>query len=242
MMPLSLALALRELRGGLAGFRVFLLCLALGVAAIAAVGLVRSGIEHGLDDQGAALLGGDAEMQFTYRRALPDELAWMQANAAKTSEMIDFRSLAVAGDERALTQVKAVDDLYPLAGLIGLSVGTLAEALSMQNGTPGAVMEQVLADRLGLHPGSMFRLGTQDFHLGAVLTREPDTATAGFALGPRTIVRIADLFASGLLAQGTLFESHYRLLAPGADLEVLKTLRQTEVQDMLVFPLRRECQ
>ena len=231
MMPLSLALALRELRGGLAGFRVFLLCLALGVAAIAAVGLVRSGIERGLGDQGAALLGGDAEMQFTYRRALPDELAWMQANAAKTSEMIDFRSLAVAGEERALTQVKAVDDLYPLAGSIGLSVGTLAEALSVQNGTPGAVMEQVLADRLGLRLGSRFRLGTQDFHLGAVLTREPDTATAGFALGPRTIVRTADLAASGLLAQGTLFQSHYRLLAPGVDLEVLKSKAQAAFGD-----------
>jgi len=230
-LPLSLRLALRELRGGLAGFRVFLLCLALGVAAIAAVGLVRSGIERGLDDQGAALLGGDAEMQFTYRRALPDELAWMQANAAKTSEMIDFRSLAVAGDERALTQVKAVDDLYPLAGSIGVSVGTLADALSVQNGTPGAVVEQVLADRLGLRLGSTFRLGTQDFHLGAVLTREPDTATAGFALGPRTIVRIADLSASGLLAQGTLFESHYRLLAPGADLEALKSKAQAAFGD-----------
>ena len=34
-------LAMRELRGGLRGFRIFLACLVLGVAAIAAVG--RSG-------------------------------------------------------------------------------------------------------------------------------------------------------------------------------------------------------
>ena len=36
-MSLSLTIARRELRGGLRGFRVFLACLALGVAAIAAV-------------------------------------------------------------------------------------------------------------------------------------------------------------------------------------------------------------
>jgi putative ABC transport system permease protein len=227
MMPLSLRLALRELRGGLAGFRVFLLCLALGVAAIAAVGLVRAGIERGLAEQGSALLGGDAEMQFTYRRAAPDELAWMAAHAARVSEMIEFRSLAVAGEDRALTQVKAVDDLYPLLGAAtlaprALAPGSLAEAFAARDGIPGAVMEQVLADRLGLKPGSLFRLGTQDFHLGAVLLREPDTATAGFALGPRTIVRTEDLANSGLLAQGTLFESHYRLLTPGADLAALK--------------------
>ena len=36
-MSLSLSIARRELRGGLRGFRVFLACLALGVAAIAGV-------------------------------------------------------------------------------------------------------------------------------------------------------------------------------------------------------------
>ena len=66
--------AARELRGGLRGFRVFLACLALGVAAIAAVGTVRAGIEAGLARDGAALLGGDAEVEFTYRFARADEL------------------------------------------------------------------------------------------------------------------------------------------------------------------------
>ena len=52
--------ALRELRGGLRGFRLLLACLALGVAALAAVGTVRAAIEAGLEAEGAALLGGDA--------------------------------------------------------------------------------------------------------------------------------------------------------------------------------------
>ena len=53
--------ARRELRGGLKGFRIFLACLALGVAAIAGVGSVRSAIQAGLQDQGAVLLGGEAQ-------------------------------------------------------------------------------------------------------------------------------------------------------------------------------------
>jgi len=40
-------LAMRELRGGLRGFRIFLAGLALGVAAIAAVGSGRAAIEAG---------------------------------------------------------------------------------------------------------------------------------------------------------------------------------------------------
>ena len=78
---LAARIARRELRGGVAGFRVFLACLALGVAAIAGVGMVRSAIETGLTEQGAILLGGDAQAEFTYRFATPDERALAAAPA-----------------------------------------------------------------------------------------------------------------------------------------------------------------
>ncbi|MEM6741323.1 MAG: hypothetical protein AAF646_14525, partial [Pseudomonadota bacterium] len=80
-MPVALRLARRELRGGLRGFWVFLTCLALGVAAIAAVGSVRESIARGLEREGATLLGGDAEASFTYRFASDDERAWLEAQA-----------------------------------------------------------------------------------------------------------------------------------------------------------------
>ncbi|MEM9785978.1 MAG: drug:proton antiporter, partial [Pseudomonadota bacterium] len=116
--------AARELRGGLRGFRVFLACLALGVAAIAAVGTVRAGIEAGLKRDGAALLGGDAEVEFTYRFAREDELAWLHSIADDISETVDFRSMAVVdrdgSTERGLTQIRAVDDAYPIVGEVQL--------------------------------------------------------------------------------------------------------------------------
>ena len=173
---LALLIALREMRGGLRGFRVFLLCLALGVAAIAAVGTVRASITAALEEQGAALLGGDAQMSFTYRRASADERKFIDANSDRVSEIIDFRSMAVAGEgadaERVLTQVKAVDDAYPLVGAVGLEPAMgLPEALDPHDGVPGAVMDGVLADRLGLSPGDEFRLGLARFHLSARLVR-----------------------------------------------------------------------
>ena len=213
--------ALRELRGGLRGFRIFLACLTLGVAAIAAIGTVRASIEAGLASEGAALLGGDAELDFTYRFADPDERAWMEEVSDAVSEIADFRSMAVVGDARALTQIKAVDTAYPLVGTTGLEPQMpLPDALGTQDGLPGAVMERVLIDRLGLSVGDTFALGTQDFRLSAVLTREPDGAASGFTLGPRTIVLTQGLANSSLLAPGTLFSTKYRLdLPPDADLE-----------------------
>ncbi|MGV6805596.1 MAG: ABC transporter permease [Ruegeria sp.] len=225
-MSLRLAgrLARRELRGGLHGFRVFLACLTLGVAAIAAVGSVRQAIQTGLAQEGAALLGGDAQIELTYRFADEPERAWMMQAANRVSEVVDFRSMAVTRQggepQRSLTQVKSVDDAYPLVGSVLLEPDiSLADALDGKNGLPGAVMDPVLVDRLGLRVGDYFALGTQDFVLTAILQTEPDAAGDGFTLGPRTLVRTHDLQGSGLLQPGTLFSSKYRLdLPPNADL------------------------
>src|SRR6056297_995818 len=232
-MSLSVAarLAGRELRGGLRGFRVFLACVILGVAAIAAVGTLRESVQAGLATQGAELLGGDAEIELTYRFASRTERLWMDDAATRVSEIADFRSMVVAGDARELTQVKAVDAAYPLVGAVGLAPDMpLADALAGTADLPGAVMAPVLATRLGIEVGDEFRLGDQRFTLMAEITREPDPSRAGFGLGPRTIVARTALDGSGLLAPGSLFTSRYRLdLPPGADLETLADRAETEL-------------
>ncbi|ALG91209.1 MULTISPECIES: ABC transporter permease [Actibacterium] len=217
-------IARRELRGGLSGFRVFLACLALGVAAIAAVGSVRESIQDGLRRNGAVLLGGDAQMSFTYRSADAAERAWMAGIATRVSETVDFRSMAVVERdgvaERALTEVKAVDGLYPLYGAVELEPALPLDAALTGD---GAVMARVLADRLGLSVGDGFRLGEKAFTLRAILIRAPDDAAGGFGLGPPTILRRAALEGAGLLAPGTLFDTDYRLALPaGADLAALE--------------------
>ncbi|ETX29919.1 ABC transporter permease [Roseivivax isoporae] len=225
--------ARRELRGGLKGFRIFLACLALGVAAIAGVGSVRSAIQTGLEDQGAVLLGGDAQAQFTYRFATEEERAWLESISTEISEVTDFRSMAVVpndeGGARALTQVKSVDDAYPLLGEVVLAPEMpLAEALA----DDGAVMAPILADRLGLAPGDTFRLGDKDFTLRATLEREPDDAGGGFELGPRTLVRTEALEGTGLLSPGTLYETEYRVtLPPGTDLDAVKAEAEARYRD-----------
>ncbi|QIE45567.1 FtsX-like permease family protein [Pseudohalocynthiibacter aestuariivivens] len=227
---LAARLARRELRGGLAGFRILLACIILGVAAIAAVGTIRESITAGLARDGAALLGGDAEIALTYRFATQAEKAWMERNADRISEIVDFRSLARGPDDaRALTQVKAVDNAYPLIGNVELDPQIpLSNALRGQDGLPGGVMAPALIAQLGLTIGDSFRLGTQDFRLMAALVDEPDTAMSGFGLGPRTIVATPALQASGLLAPGTLFSARYRLVLPtGTDLATVQSDAET---------------
>ena len=235
-MSVALRIAGRELRGGLRGFRIFLACLALGVAAIAAVGSVREAIQEGLSREGATILGGDAEMSFTYRFASDAERAHMDRIAEEVSETVDFRSMVIVDPEgepeRALTQVRGVDGAYPLYGEVVLDPAMpLSEALATET-LPGIVMQRLLVDRLALGIGDTVRLGTQDFELRAVLENEPDGAAGGFALGPRSIVRLDALERSGLLAPGTLFDTQYRLALPeDANLPALEAEAEARFAD-----------
>ena len=74
----GLRFARRELRGGLAGFRVFLACLAVGVGAIAAIGSISKAVETGLKADARVLLGGDVELRMVHRAApapaLPEDI------------------------------------------------------------------------------------------------------------------------------------------------------------------------
>ncbi|MEO0623712.1 MAG: FtsX-like permease family protein [Pseudomonadota bacterium] len=226
---LPLRFAARELRGGLSGFRVFLACLALGVGAVAAVGSVRMAIGEGLSAEGAVILGGDAQITTTYRRASDDERAWMEA-LGPVSEVVDFRSMAVGAPDgepprRVLTQVKAVDGLYPLTGAVALSPDMpLTDALTRSDGLPGAVVEQALAARLGLAPGDRYEIGGVPFRISALLISEPDRASAGFGFGPRSLVALSALDGTGLVSAGSLFETHYRLVLPeGAPFDRLES-------------------
>ncbi len=231
----AVAFASRELRTGTRGFRVFLACLAIGVGAITAIGMVRESIESGLRLQGTTLLGGDAEITFSYRTADEAEKEWMNSNFAVVSEIVQFRSMAMADTpdtvNRALVSLKGVDDNYPLYGAPELSPDVpLADALAAKDGVAGAVVQQQMASRLGLEPGDQFTLGTGRYRVSAILVSEPDASTGlGSLLAPRVIVRSDTLESSGFLGIGTRYNASYRLkLDPSVDLnEIRRDVDQT---------------
>src|SRR6202140_2145965 len=120
-MPLAWRLAGGELRGGLRGFRIFIACLALGVAVIAGVGSLSAAVGAGLRADAPAMLGGGVEVPPGPRPAPQQQRAYL-ARDADVSEVAQMRAMArtADGDERALVELKAVDDAYPLFGAVTL--------------------------------------------------------------------------------------------------------------------------
>ena len=113
---LALRYALRELRGGLRGFYVFIACIALGVMAIAGVGSVAASLGDGLAREGRTLLGGDVAFSLIQREAKPEEIAFPRVRAAKYRWRRRCAAMARTGDGRlALVELKAVDGSYPTA-------------------------------------------------------------------------------------------------------------------------------
>ena len=222
-LALALTIARRELRSGLTGFRVFLAALALGVAAIAAVGSLSAAVDAALKDNAKALLGGDLALDLTHREASPAEAAALAA-AGEVSSTADLRAMtraAAGGDtgKRLLVELKAVDRRYPLYGTAELSPPlSLAAALGERDGIYGAVAEADLLARLGLKLGQRIKLGEAIFELRAVLAREPDRAVSVFILGPRLMIALAALPSTKLVQPGSIVHYDYRLaLPPGGD-------------------------
>lgn len=216
---LSFAYALRELRGGLAGFGIFLACIALGVASIAGVNALALSMTGGLANEGRAILGGDVSLELVQRQASDNERAFLATSGAQLTEIADLRGMARTSDEQNQTvvEIKAVDAPYPMIspltyadgdGLIQQDVHTVLDA---QGGVFGLLAEGTLTARLDVEIGDIIRIGEHGFELRGIIEREPDRLSSGFGFGPRAMISRAGLDASELVQPGSLVEWEYTL-------------------------------
>jgi putative ABC transport system permease protein len=195
--------------------RVVLACLALGVAAIAAVGSLRAAVDRGLATEGARLLGGDLAIDNGSQDLPPALDTWLTARGARLSRIVLLRTLAVApSGERVLVELKAVDPAYPLIG-----AAVLDPPMPLPRALDGGVAaDPLVLQRLGLHPGDTLRLGEATLVVRAALTSEPDHAGGASLLGPRVLIAAAALPATALIQPGSLLTHEWRVrLKPGDD-------------------------
>jgi putative ABC transport system permease protein len=215
---LPLRYALRELRGGLRGFYVFVACIALGSMAIAGVGSLAAGLADGLAREGRVILGGDLSFTLIQREAAPPEMKFLDSQG-KVSSAATLRAMARTPDGKAtLVELKAVDAVYPLFGEVKLDpAGSLTDALAQHNGVFGAAADATFLARLGVKPDARLTIGNAKFEIRAALTNEPDKLAAGIGFGPRLLVNEDALRATGLVQPGSLVRWHYRLRLPQND-------------------------
>src|SRR6185369_8851661 len=116
MTPLSLRFAARELRSGVAGFRIFLACLALGVAAIAAAGSTAEAFRRGLASEAREILGGDIRINVERKRFTEGDRRRFETLGTPVYSTAAQAMAEAPTGERRLVELRGVSDGYPLAG------------------------------------------------------------------------------------------------------------------------------
>jgi putative ABC transport system permease protein len=211
--------ALRDLRGGLKFYGVFIACLVLGVTALVGVAATSRAFREGMAQQGAALIGGD--LSFSRAQGAPGagELAFMSARG-RLSKITVLRAMArKRGAEQAtLVEIKAVDAAYPLVGAARIEPELApgqnpAADLGEKDGAFGLIADPTVATRLGVKLGDSLAIGAANFIIVGWLEKEPDSF-GGVGFGPRVMMSEAGLAASGLILPGSLARTSLRLLLP----------------------------
>ena len=182
---------------------------------LAAIGSLTKAISGEIAARGQVILGGDIQVSMTQREiGTADKYALSERG--KLSETIRLRAMAqrvgptdANAPQAVLTELKGVDDAYPLYGRMTLRVGDYAP-LSADK----ILIGQALAERLALTSGDRLQYGNADYTIAAIIDNEPDRVGEGFTLGPVAIVSMDGLRRSGLIQPGSLFESKYRLRLP----------------------------
>ena len=233
-LALTLRLAARDLRGGLRGFWVFILCIALGVMAIAGVGSVASSLAGGIAREGRVLLGGDLAFSLIPNEASAAQREFLDAQG-QVSVAATMRAMARnAAGRTALVEIKAVDDSYPLYGTVALDPDQPLVSLLAQRGAAfGAAADPALLARLDLKPGDRVTVGAAQIEIRAILNSEPDKLANGIGFGPRLMIGVDALRATELLQPGSLVRWHYRVRLPdraSADADVRNVVAAAAAQ------------
>ena len=209
---LAWRLARREIRGSVARFRVFLGALMLGVAAIGTVGSVAEAMRDGIVSNARLLLGGDIEMRSLYM-VPPEEIATLAGSYGTLSRTQNMRAMLQHDDMRKLVALKAVDAAWPLIGAPEIEGGT---ALPLAQDT--ILIDPALTRTMGLAVGDRVRIGTHEVTVAGILAYEPDRSVSFITFGPRVLMSMDTLAATGLDQPGAMITHRLRvLLDDGAD-------------------------
>jgi putative ABC transport system permease protein len=221
----TIRIGLLDLRGDIRRFVLLVICLAVGTALIAGVNSVGTSVAGAVDSSAAELMGGDLELSRADRPATPEELQGMAA-LGRVASVVDTNLRAQSSTGDSFVDLAAVGDGYPLLGAVQsvqLPAGVpVSDLLAPRDGVPGALVDALMLDQLGIAVGDRFQLGGTEFEARGILAKLPDGPVRGFRLGLTTLITAEGFAAisdrtSPLPGLGSWFR--YKLLLDGQDAE-----------------------
>ncbi|MBX3650655.1 MAG: FtsX-like permease family protein [Burkholderiales bacterium] len=210
---LALRLLARDWRAG--ELTLVAVAVVVAVASVTTVGFFADRVNQALNRQANQLLGADLVVSGD-RPLDPQFTAEAQRLGLQVTEMLRFPSMAAANGENVLSEIKPVTEGYPQRGELRISDALYApDRRATSIPAAGTVwVDEKLYTRLQLKAGDTVEVGQSRLPVGAIITQEPDSAVGFINAGPRVMLNMADLPATGLVQVGSRIR--YRVQVAGS--------------------------
>ena len=211
LLGLSIKLIIREIRSGY--LTSMLVSLTLAITIVSGISLFTDRLEQALSTQTEEFLGGNLKFESNKNKLQP-LLKDLEIKDSQFMEMALFASVIFSDEEMQLSSVKAVDNSYPLIGLLELenSEGVYS---TKRNPKPGTVwMDERLQNLLKVKYGDEVYIGDKSFIFTDTINYEPDRASGNFSFAPKTIMNMSDLESTQIIQPGSRVEYNYLFAGP----------------------------
>ncbi|CAM3542813.1 ABC transporter permease [Parendozoicomonas haliclonae] len=201
-LALSWRFMIRDWRAGELWLLVLSILMAVSVST--AIALFSDRLQLALGRQVAEVLGAD--MMIRSPRQLSEQVAAeIKVQGLRRSEVLEFPSVVMAGDEMHLVSAKAVENNYPLRGHIRTAPEPFAadEAVSDTPAPGEAWLEPRLFPLLGVKVGDTVTLGAKDLVVTRAITLETDRGGDFYSFSPRLMFNFADVEATQVVQPGS---------------------------------------
>src|SRR5437867_1950334 len=208
-MMFVLRMAARETRASWRRLLFLFICIAVGVAARAALRSVIQSVREVISGEARTLIAADVLIS-TNRDWTPEARATIdrrlaEAGASGRTETIEMPTMVRPADRSRqvakMVELRAVQATFPLYGSVELRGGQPYSHALVEN--HGVLVRPELLASLGITEHDRVAIGLATFTIRGVIAKEPGRGAGDFSLGPRVMIDTADLPSTGLLSYGS---------------------------------------
>ncbi len=213
---------------------IILAAIILSVASVLSLSLFSERLQSALTERTSQFMASDRLLDSD--KPMPE--AWQQqadSMGLATARAVYTRSMAFAGDEMLLVDLRAVGNGYPLKGQVKVAdqpfgVGEITDELP---GAGEAWVESQLFQQLNIGLGDQIDVGELSLTVTKVLSEVPDSGFGFFGTNPKVLMPFEQIEQTQVLGPGsranhTLFlagdsddlEGYYEWLRPQLDKEI----------------------
>nr|WP_040520347.1 FtsX-like permease family protein [Glaciecola punicea] len=220
MMAFNLAWRLFKHEARRGELTIILLAIILAVASVLSLSLFSERLQQALTDRSAEFIAADSQL----RARAPVDPLWIE-EASKynlsTAFQLSTRSMVFAGDELALSDVRAVDAAYPLKGSVKLADIPFGEGIVTSQSVPAGEVwaDSRLMQVLALNIGDEVEVGEAKLKVTQILSEIPDAGFSVFNTDPTLLMNQLDIEQTKITGPGSRVRYKYYFAGEPSDLD-----------------------